>query len=101
MWGNWKPPKAFLPQRWFHLIDSDKALAVAITKVPLDCREMTVRLTHEGDVTIAFRLGETITGPAEFGVCYHFPERCSRDCRRDKPAIHSAAAGCGHAAGVT
>ncbi len=72
----------FRPQRWFHLIDSDKALAVAITQVPPDCREMTVRLTHEGDVSIAFRLGDTITGPAEFAVCYHF--------LNDVPAIAAA-----------
>ncbi len=64
--------EAFLPQRWFHLIDSDKALAVAITQVPKDCREMTVRLTHGGDVSVAFRLGAAVSGPAEFGVCYHF-----------------------------
>ena len=80
--GTVESAETFLPQRWFHLIDSDKALAVAITKVPPDCREMTVRLTHEGDVTIAFRLGETITGPAEFGVCYHF--------LNDVPAIAAA-----------
>jgi len=72
----------FLPQRWFHLIDSDKALAVAIKKVPPDCREMTVRLTHEGDVSVAFKMGDTITGPAEFGVCYHF--------LNDVPAIAAA-----------
>lgn len=72
----------FLPQRWFHLIDSDKALAVAITQVPPDCREMTVRLTQEGDVSIAFRLGDTVTGSAEFGVCYHF--------LNDVPAIAAA-----------
>ncbi len=80
--GEVETAEAFLLQRWFHLIDSDKALAVAITKVPQDCQEMTVRLTHEGDVSIAFRLGETITGPAEFGVCYHF--------LNDVPAIAAA-----------
>ena len=74
--------EAFLPQRWFHLIDSDKALAVAITKLPEDCREMTVRLTNAGDVTVTFCLGTTITGPAEFGVCYHF--------LNDVPAIAAA-----------
>ena len=80
--GEAETAGAFLPQRWFHLIDSDKALAVAVTQVPPDCREMTVRLTHEGDVSVAFRLGETITGPAEFGVCYHF--------LNDVPAIAAA-----------
>lgn len=80
--GEVETAEAFLPQRWFHLIDSDKALAVAITRVPPECREMTVRLTHEGDVTVAFRLGDTITGPAEFGVCYHF--------LNDVPAIAAA-----------
>ena len=80
--GEVKTAEAFLPQRWFHLVDSDKALAVAITKVPPDCREMTVRLTNEGDVSVAFRLGEIITGPAEFGVCYHF--------LNDVPAVAAA-----------
>ena len=80
--GEVETAEAFLPQRWFHLIDSDKALAVAITKMPETCRELTVRLTHEGNVTIAFRLGETVTDPAEFGVCYHF--------LNDIPAIAAA-----------
>ena len=80
--GEVATAEEFLPQRWFHLIDSDKALAVAITQVPPDCREMTARLTHEGDVSVAFRLGDTITGPAEFGVCYHF--------LNDVPAIAAA-----------
>ena len=80
--GTVDTAEAFLPQRWFHLIDSDKALAVAITKMPEDCSEMTVRLTIGGDVTVTFRLGENITGPAEFGVCYHF--------LNDVPAIAAA-----------
>lgn len=80
--GEVATAEEFLPQRWFHLVDSDKALAVAVTQVPPDCREMTVRLTHEGDVSVAFRLGETITGHTEFGVCYHF--------LNDVPAIAAA-----------
>jgi hypothetical protein len=80
--GEVETAEAFLPQRWFHLIDSDKAIAVAITKLPSDCRELTVRLTREGDISIAFRLGETVTGPTEFGVCYHF--------LNDVPAIAAA-----------
>jgi len=80
--GEVESAEAFLPQRWFHLIDSDKALAVAITKLPKDCREMTVWLTHEGDISLAFKLGDTITGPADFGVCYHF--------LNDVPAIAAA-----------
>ncbi len=73
---------AFLPQRWFHLIDSDKALAVAITRLPDACRSMTVRLTHEGDVSIAFKLGDSVIDHADFGVCYHF--------LNDVPAIAAA-----------
>jgi hypothetical protein len=80
--GEVATAEEFLPQRWLHLVDSDKALAVAITQVPPDCRDMAVRLTHEGDVSIAFRLGETITGVAEFSVCYHF--------LNDVPAIAAA-----------
>jgi hypothetical protein len=80
--GEVETAEAFLPQRWFHLIDSDKALAVAITKLPRDCQSMTVRLTLEGDVSVAFKLGDTVTGHAEFGVCYHF--------LNDVPAIAAA-----------
>ena len=80
--GEVETAEAFLPQRWFHLIDSDKALAVAITKLPEGCQSMTVRLTHKGDVSIAFKLGDAVTGPAEFGICYHF--------LNDVPAIAAA-----------
>ena len=80
--GEGNSAESFLSQRWFHLIDSDKALAVAITKLPDGCREMTVRLTYEGDVSIAFTLGDMVSGPAEFGVCYHF--------LNDVPAIAAA-----------
>ena len=69
---------------------------IAITKLPPDCREMTVRMTScDGDISIAFRLGETITGMAEFGVCYHFLRRRSRHRRRD----HTRSRFCCHARG--
>lgn len=80
--GEVETAEAFLPQRWFHLIDSDKALAVAITKLPEACQSLTVRLTVEGDVSVAFRLGDAVSSPAEFGVCYHF--------LNDVPAIAAA-----------
>ena len=80
--GEVESAEAFLPQRWFHLIDSDKALAVAITKMPDACQSLTVRLTVEGDVSIAFTLGDTVTGHVDFGVCYHF--------LNDVPAIAAA-----------
>jgi hypothetical protein len=73
----------FLSQRWFHLIDSDKALAVAITDVPSECAEMTVTLRTNGDVIVAFRLGDVAQNTAvKFGVCYHF--------LNDVPAIAAA-----------
>jgi len=74
--------EAFVSQRWFHLIDSNKALAVAITKLPESCQSMTVRLTYEGDVSIAFKLGDRVADQADFGVCYHF--------LNDVPAIAAA-----------
>ena len=80
--GEVETEEAFVSQRWFHLIDSDKALAVAITQLPEGCQSMTVRLTHEGDVSVAFKLGGTVTGTQEFGVCYHF--------LNDVPAIAAA-----------
>ena len=80
--GEVESAEAFLPQRWFHVIDSDKALAVAITKLPDACQSLTVRLTIEGEVSIAFKLGDAVTGHADFGVCYHF--------LNDVPAIAAA-----------
>ena len=80
--GEVATAEAFLPQRWFHVIDSDKALAVAITQLPEDCQSMTVRLTHDGDISIAFKLGDKAKLVAEFGVCYHF--------LNDVPAIAAA-----------
>ncbi len=80
--GEVATAEEFRSQRWFHLIDSDKALAVAITVLPDDCQELTVRMTREGDVFVAFKLGETVTGPSDFGVCYHF--------LNDVPAIAAA-----------
>ena len=80
--GEVDSAEAFLPQRWFHLIDSDKALAVAITELPKTCRKMTVRLTREGYVSVAFVLDEGTSCIAEFGVCYHF--------LNDVPAIAAA-----------
>jgi hypothetical protein len=62
----------YLPRRWFHWIDRDKALAVAIQRIPEDCQRMTVTLHAAGDVVISFKLRAAITGRATFGVCYHF-----------------------------
>ncbi len=80
--GEVATAEEFRSQRWFHLIDSDKALAVAITTLPDNCQEITVRMTRDGDVSVAFKMGETTTGHAEFGVCYHF--------LNDVPAIAAA-----------
>ncbi len=59
-------------QRWFHLVDRDKALAATITEIPADCRSMTVSLRASGDTDISFRLGDVAAGAASFGICYHF-----------------------------
>ena len=80
--GEVESAEAFLPQRWFHLIDSDKALAVAVTILPEGCQSMTVRLTIEGNISIAFKPGGSPETVAVFGVCYHF--------LNDVPAIAAA-----------
>ncbi len=59
-------------RQWFHIIDGDKALAVAIVQVPPCCRAMIVTINVNGNVEIAFVLGDTASGPAEFGICWHF-----------------------------
>ena len=71
-----------LPQLWFHLIDSDKALAVAITSIDSQCKEMAISLNHTGDVKITFTLNEYTKDDALFSVCYHF--------LNDVPAIAAA-----------
>ena len=62
----------FAAQRWFHLIDSDKALAVAITEVPASCKHMAVVLKADGNVRVSYELEGNQSPVAEFGVCYHF-----------------------------
>ena len=79
--GEVATAEEFRSQRWFHLIDSDKALAVAIAYVPKECQVMTVRLTHAGNISVAFKLDET-SPAAAFSVCYHF--------LNDVPAIAAA-----------
>jgi hypothetical protein len=69
-------------QRWFHLIDRDKALAVAITQVPPRCRSMLVTLRESGDVIVSFQMADSLAGQAVFGLCYHF--------LNDIPAIAAA-----------
>lgn len=75
---------AFRSQQWFHLIDSDKSLAVAMTDVPSSCQEMRVLLNVTGDVTVTFRLDDVLDNKngVEFGVCYHF--------LNDVPAVAAA-----------
>jgi len=70
--GEVKTSDEYAAQRWFHLIDRGKSLAVAVTDVPGACREMTVKLRSDGAVQIRFGLGESDSGPAVFGVCCHF-----------------------------
>lgn len=80
--GEVEASAEFRAQRWFHLIDKDKSLAVAITDVAKSCREMTVTLRSDGAALVKFRLGEPDSGPAVFGLCYHF--------LNDIPAIAAA-----------
>jgi hypothetical protein len=70
--GQAQTAEEYLPQRWFHLIDGQKALAVAITHVPDCCREMKATIGADGDVTVAFKIGEAAGEPAAFGLCCHF-----------------------------
>lgn len=74
--------QAYLPQRWFHVVDSDKALAAAITHVPDACETLTVTLKANGDVRVSFTMGEQTKGAATFGVCWHF--------LNDVPAVAAA-----------
>lgn len=80
--GSAATAEEYLPQRWLHLIDRDKSLAVAITEVPDSCREMTIALSAAGDVAVNFKIGEQVPESVTFGVCYHF--------LNDIPAIAAA-----------
>lgn len=73
--------KGLESQLWLHLLDADKSLAVAITKVPCDCRELAIHLSPNGRISMTYELRDS-TSPAEFGVCYHF--------LNDVPAIAAA-----------
>ncbi len=70
--GAAETAEVFRQQCWFHLIDGNKALAVAITRIPESCRNMLVALRGNGDTAVTFKLGNAASAPATFGVCYHF-----------------------------
>ena len=70
--GEAQTAEDYLRQQWFHLIDGRKALAVAVTQIPRCCREMKVTLCANGDVAVAFRIGEAAEVSTAFGLCCHF-----------------------------
>ena len=70
--GTLTRPEEYRAQCWFHWIDRDKSLAVAIPGIPEDCRHMTAKLTVAGDIALSFELGSEVRGSATFSVCYHF-----------------------------
>ena len=80
--GSAATAEEFQAQRWFHVIDNDKALAVAITEIPASCTHLTVTLKEDGTVQVRFDLDGEAASVAEFGVCYHF--------LNDIPAISAA-----------
>jgi len=58
-------------QLWFHVVDAEKSIAVAITDIPDDLAAITAGIDTDGDIVIAFVAGAT--GPStRYGVCYHF-----------------------------
>jgi len=70
--GTISRPEEYRAQCWFHWIDRNKSLAVAIPGIPEDLRQMTANLGVGGDITLSFELGSTVRGPAAVTVCYHF-----------------------------
>ena len=80
--GEVKTGDEYLRQRWFHWIDGRKAIAVAITQIPVCCVQMKVTLGANGDLFVAFRIGRPAQAPAAFGLCCHF--------LNDIPAIAAA-----------
>ena len=70
--GEAQTVEEYRRQQWFHQIDGQKALAVAVTQIPRCCREMKVTLRANGDVAVAFRIGEAAEVSAAFGFCCHF-----------------------------
>lgn len=70
--GETQTAEEYLRQQWFHQIDAHKALALAVTQIPRCCREMKVTLHADGDVAVAFKIGEAADLPAAFGLCCHF-----------------------------
>ena len=70
--GEVKTAEEYLRQQWFHQVDGRKALAVAVTQIPGCCREMKVTLRANGDVAVAFRIGEAAEVSTAFGLCCHF-----------------------------
>jgi len=58
-------------QLWFHVVDAEKSIAVAITDVPDDLAALTAGIDTDGDIVIAFVAGAA-SPSNRYGVCYHF-----------------------------
>ena len=70
--GEVQTAEEYMRQRWFHVVDGRKALAVAVTQIPGCCPEMNVTLSATGHVAVAFRIGEAADDSSAFGLCCHF-----------------------------
>lgn len=58
---------------WFHWIDRDKAVAVALTRIDDSCERISVGLAADGVVKVSFFGPKTADGaPLECGICWHF-----------------------------
>lgn len=71
-----------LDELWFHVVDQGVAIAVAITKAPVETKAYQIRITNEGHIIISFVAAEVGSLVTSYAVCYHF--------LNDVPAIAAA-----------
>ena len=74
-------PAEFQGQPWFHVVDSNRAIAVAVTQIPKCVELLTAKISADGLVSVRWTTHEA-DSDATFAVCYHF--------LNDVPAIAAA-----------
>ena len=63
---------ALRPQLWFHVVDDEKALAVAITQIPRTTSEVAIEIAASGDIAIGFIPDDSRNVAVDFEVYFHF-----------------------------
>lgn len=65
-------PHELAARNWFHVIDAEKSIAVAVLSSLDGLASLETRITGNGDIVTTFICDESERPEREFKICYHF-----------------------------